>query len=323
MLRGRVALVTGAGRGLGRAHALALAAHGAAVVINDLDAGPAAEVAGEVCARGGQAIADHTDVASIRGGRQAVQTAIDSFGRIDVLVNNAGFAHGGGTVEVPDDDGLDALLAVHFKAAVGTMAAAFPDMRTRGWGRIVNTVSEASLDPRFVASVGYGAAKAALWSATLVAAAQWETHGITVNAISPGAARASTPTCSTPASGTAHRPTSISTRPTSPPSSPTWHRRTPATSPAGSSTPPAATCASTRRRGRRSPSSPDACTRRLTVQPGEPSMARSSCFLTLPDAVSGRLAMAIQRRGTLNDARCSRPNRSRSPASTSAPVTTR
>ena len=186
-LAGKVAIVTGAGRGLGRAHALALAAHGAAVVVNDLDAGPAAEVAGEVRARGGQAIADHTDVASIRGGQQVVQTAIDCFGRIDVLVNNAGFAHGGGTVEVPDDDGLDALLAVHFKAAVGAMAAAFADMRTRGWGRIVNTVSEASLDPRFVASLGYGAAKAALWSATLVAAAQWETHGITVNAISPGA----------------------------------------------------------------------------------------------------------------------------------------
>ena len=187
MLDGRVALVTGAGRGLGRAHAVALANQGASVVVNDIDAAPAEEVVAELQAGGARALADHADVASIAGGRRAVDATVAAFGRIDILVNNAGFAHGGGTVEEPVDAELDALLAVHFKAAVGTMAAAFADMRRRRWGRIVNTVSEASVDPRFVATLGYGAAKAALWSATLVAAAEGAPLGITANAISPGA----------------------------------------------------------------------------------------------------------------------------------------
>jgi len=192
----RVALVTGAGRGLGRAHALALAGQGAAVVVNDIgaavdgrgrDSGPAEAVRAEIEAHGGTAVADGTDVASVEGGSRAVEVAVERFGRIDIVVNNAGFAYGGGDVENPVDVELDALFAVHFKAAVGTMRAAFPPMRAAGYGRIINTVSEASLDARMVAGLGYGAAKAALWSATLVAARQGAPHGITVNAISPGA----------------------------------------------------------------------------------------------------------------------------------------
>jgi NAD(P)-dependent dehydrogenase (short-subunit alcohol dehydrogenase family) len=195
-LDGKVALVTGAGRGIGRAHVVALAAAGAAVMVNDIgaaldgsgrDDAPADAVVAEVIAAGGRAVADRTDIASVSGGAAAVAHTITTFGRIDVLVNNAGFAHGGGTVEQPVESELDALLDVHFKAAVGTMSAAMADMRLRGWGRIVNTVSEVALDARLSGSLGYGAAKAALWSATLAAAAAGAPFGITVNAISPGA----------------------------------------------------------------------------------------------------------------------------------------
>jgi NAD(P)-dependent dehydrogenase (short-subunit alcohol dehydrogenase family) len=195
-LDGRVAVVTGAGRGLGRAHAIAIAELGAAVLVNDLgadvdgrgcDAGPADEVVAEIRARGGEAIADGSDVASIRGGRALVAAAVERFGRLDVLVNNAGFALGGGGVEEPDEAGIDALLDVHLKAAIGTMSAAFPAMRANGYGRIVNTVSEVALDTRFAGPLGYGVAKAGLWSATLSAAEAGRPSGITVNAISPGA----------------------------------------------------------------------------------------------------------------------------------------
>ena len=195
-LDGKVALVTGAGRGLGRAHALALAGAGASVVVNDIGAAldgsghddtPADAVVEEIEARGGRAIADRTNVASVDGGARAVANTVATFGHIDVLVNNAGFAYGGGDIEAPIDAELDALFAVHFKAALGTMSAAFADMRARRWGRIVNTVSEVALDARVAGALGYGAAKAALWSATLTAARAGAAHGITVNAISPGA----------------------------------------------------------------------------------------------------------------------------------------
>lgn len=195
-LAGRVALVTGAGRGLGRAHALALAASGTAVVVNDLgtetdgtgrDTRFAVAVVEEIQSAGGRAVVDATDIASIEGGMTAVQAALDAYGRIDIVVNNAGFAHGGGTAMAPIDAEIDALLGVHLKAALGTTAAALPDMQSRGWGRVVNTVSEAALDARFVASIGYGIAKAALWSATLSSAAQLIGSGVTVNAVSPGA----------------------------------------------------------------------------------------------------------------------------------------
>jgi NAD(P)-dependent dehydrogenase (short-subunit alcohol dehydrogenase family) len=195
-LDGRVALVTGAGRGLGRAHAHALAAKGAAVLVNDLGTdrdgrstsrAPAESVVEEIVALGGRAAADTTDVGSVDGGRALVEATVAAFGRVDIVVNNAGFATAHGSVEAPDLDELQRLLAVHLHGALGTMSAALPVMRANGYGRIVNTVSEAALDPRFTEALAYGVAKAALWSATLTAAAEARSDSITVNAISPGA----------------------------------------------------------------------------------------------------------------------------------------
>src|SRR2546423_13144011 len=118
----RAALVTGAGRGLGRAHALALAASGLAVVVNDRDPGPAGETVAEIEAAGGRAIADVTDVASIAGGRAAVAVTIAAFGHIDVLVNNAGFAHGGGDVGHPVPRQIEAPFPRDLPPPLGTMA---------------------------------------------------------------------------------------------------------------------------------------------------------------------------------------------------------
>ena len=216
---------------------------GAAVLVNDVgagvdgrgtDASPATAVAREIVDSGGRAVADVTDVASIAGGSAVVTATLAAFGRVDVVVNNAGFASGGGDVEHPVDDELDALLAVHFKAALGTMSAAFPEIRAQGYGRIVNIVSEVALDARFAGGIGYGAAKAALWSATLAAAHACEGTGITVNAVSPGArTRMSADALDAGLPTTARRMHSISIPPTSHGWWPTSRRRRRPTSTGG------------------------------------------------------------------------------------------
>lgn len=196
MLLGKVAVVTGSGRGIGRDIALQMAAQGAKIVVNDIgasvsgegsDAGPGQQVLAEIKAAGGEAVLSTDSVSDWKAANRIIECAADNFGRIDIVVNNAGFAHGGGEVESPDPDQLMALLAVHYLAAVGTMSAAFVDMKRRMWGRIINTVSEVALDTRMPGSLGYGAAKAAVWSATITAARTGGPLGITVNAISPGA----------------------------------------------------------------------------------------------------------------------------------------
>lgn len=192
---GKVAIVTGAGGGLGRQHALLLASRGARVVINDLggsvtgdgsDKGPAETVVAEIVDAGGEAVADGNSVATPEGGEAIIQTAIDAFGRVDIVVNNAGIL-GGERLGTVDERTLQRLWSVHFLGSVGTARAALPHMAAQGGGRIINTVSEVALDPRRGGGGAYGAAKAAVWSATLWMAEEGRPHGVTANALSPGA----------------------------------------------------------------------------------------------------------------------------------------
>jgi len=195
-LAGRVALVTGAGRGLGASHARALAAAGASVVVNDLsvsldgsavEAGNvAARTAAEIVAVGGTAVADCSDVSGFAGAESAVQCAVETFGGLDILVNNAGILTGGGLTELSQVD-IERCLAVNVIGSAGTVRAAFGYMRDRRYGRVVNTISEAALRIGFHAGAAYASAKAALWGLTMALADEGAPHGITVNAVSPGA----------------------------------------------------------------------------------------------------------------------------------------
>ncbi|MGE0881799.1 MAG: SDR family NAD(P)-dependent oxidoreductase [Acidimicrobiia bacterium] len=212
LLEGRVALVTGAGRGIGRAHALRLAKEGAAVVVNDIgcavdgsgrDDSVGAEVAHEVRSAGGRAVTDGSDIATFAGASAAVHRALDAFGRIDIVVNNAGIL-GRDDLDSVDEAVIEALMAVHLLGAVGTLKAAVPHMRAQRFGRIINTVSEAAFPrlarpvaataptddrPRVTGgSVAYAAAKGAVWAVTRSMANSLAPDGITINAISPGAA---------------------------------------------------------------------------------------------------------------------------------------
>ncbi len=190
---GKVAVVTGSGRGLGRAHALALAAEGASVVVNDVggavggggrDSGPADEVVAEIVAEGGSAVTDATDVSTIAGGEALIAVALAAFGRVDVLVNNAGISRSVAIADL-DDAVIDAHLGVHLKGVIGTTRAAFLAMAAQGGGAIVNTTSGAGLDPQVGGSSPYGMAKAALYSFTRTAAFEGAPIGVRVNAVSP------------------------------------------------------------------------------------------------------------------------------------------
>ena len=190
---GRVAIVTGAGRGLGRAYALLLAARGARVVVNDLggstagdgaDAEPAESVAEEIRAAGGQAVADTHDIATPAGGQAVVETAIDRFGRIDVVVNNAGIVRWGALPDVEPAD-LERHLAVHLMGSFHTTRAAWPHLVAQRYGRVVLTTSSGLFG--LANNLSYAAAKAGLIGLARSAKLAGEPHGITANLIAPAA----------------------------------------------------------------------------------------------------------------------------------------
>ncbi|MEU3485118.1 SDR family oxidoreductase [Streptomyces massasporeus] len=197
---GRVVVVTGAGRGLGRAHALAFAAEGARLVVNDLGVGldgtpepdgPTARVVEEIRAAGGEAVAHGGDIATAEGAASLVRTALETYGRLDTLVNNAGFLRDRMLVNLDEDD-FDAVVRVHLKGHFLPLRHAAAHWRSeakagrRPEARIINTSSGAGL----LGSVGqgnYSAAKAAIVALTLVAAAELRRYGVQVNAIAPAA----------------------------------------------------------------------------------------------------------------------------------------
>ena len=188
----RVAVVTGAGRALGRAYALELARRGAAVVVNDLgvavdgrgpDTGPAQQVVDEIRRGGGRAVASTVSVSDPDGGAAIVATAIEEFGRLDVLVNNAGILRDR-TVGKLSAAEIDDVLAVHVRGAFNVTVPAYRVMRERGYGRIVMTTSAAGLFGNF-GQANYSAAKMALVGLASTIAIEGASRGVLCNTISP------------------------------------------------------------------------------------------------------------------------------------------
>lgn len=192
---GRVVIVTGAGGGLGRAHALAYAARGARVVVNDLggssdgagsNAGPAAAVAQEICDLGGEAVANTSSVATAEGGQAIVETAIDTWGRLDVLVSNAGILRDRSFAKMSIDE-FDSVLDVHLRGSFFVAQPSFRVMKEAGYGRIILTTSSSGLYGNFGQS-NYGAAKLGIVGLMRTMAIEAGSAGITVNALAPTAA---------------------------------------------------------------------------------------------------------------------------------------
>ncbi|WP_231639591.1 SDR family NAD(P)-dependent oxidoreductase [Mycobacterium sp. Marseille-P9652] len=188
----RVAVVTGAGGGLGREYALLLAARGARVVVNDTggsvtgdggDVAAAHAVADEIRERGGDAVGDTHSVTTPEGGQAIIDTALQAWGRVDIVINNAGIV-GDAPFEDMTAERLEPLIDVHLKGAVYVTRPAWTRMREKGYGRILNTCSAAGILGAERMS-NYGAAKTSLIGFTRVLAAEGAAHGIKVNAIAP------------------------------------------------------------------------------------------------------------------------------------------
>jgi NAD(P)-dependent dehydrogenase (short-subunit alcohol dehydrogenase family) len=190
---GRVAVVTGAGRGIGYAHARLLAERGATVVVNDVgasaggsgaDPGPASAAASAIVAAGGEAVADTGDVATPEGAQALVDGAVERFGRVDVVVNNAGIIRWAGFPEA-DEDNLARHLAVHVGGSFHTTRAAWPHMVARGYGRVVMTTSAGLFG--LPDNTSYATAKGAVVGLTRSLTTAGAAHGIKVNLIAPAA----------------------------------------------------------------------------------------------------------------------------------------
>lgn len=190
----RVAVITGAGRGLGREYALLLASRGAKVVVNDpggsltgdgTDSAPAQAVVDEIVSAGGQAVAVTDSVATADGGQAIIDTAVDHFGRIDILIHNAGTVRRGSLKELTYDD-FDAVLDVHLRGAFHVVRPAFPLMCDAGYGRVVLTSSIGGLYGNHEVA-NYAAAKAGILGLCNVVALEGAADGVSCNAIVPGA----------------------------------------------------------------------------------------------------------------------------------------
>ncbi len=195
MLKDRVAIVTGSGRGIGREFALALAAVGARIVVNDVgvtlsgdgsEEDPAAEVVRTIEAAGGSAVANHDSVSDFTAAGSIVRCALDAFGRVDILVNNAGIVRDRTLLKMDESD-FDSVIAVHLKGTFNVTRHAAEQMRAQEYGRIINITSSAGLRGNF-GQTNYGAAKAGIMGMTFVWSMELGRYGITCNAMAPAGA---------------------------------------------------------------------------------------------------------------------------------------
>jgi NAD(P)-dependent dehydrogenase (short-subunit alcohol dehydrogenase family) len=190
-LGGKIAVVTGAGRGIGRAEAIALAEAGASVVVNDLGVDawgngashePADEVVREIVQQGGRAVANYESVSDFVGAGRIIQQAVDTFGRVDILVNNAGII-GPDSLDEHSSEEWDKVVGVHLTGTFNMCKHAVPHMRAQNYGRVINTISNAWNYPTGL--IGYAAAKGGTVTLTWALAFELARYGITVNAMAP------------------------------------------------------------------------------------------------------------------------------------------